>query len=294
MGILSQPLSKINDFYDQNILFDTLQVRKYNGYYMKAKKSAIRQHPGRYDGVQINSKDYINALAFDCDHEDVLEFTDFELPIPTLTIINKDNGKHHHLYYLKNPIPLFCASKETTDFFADLYDGMSAILNADINYTGLITKNFINHNKFRVYGSLEKYVLNDFSEFTKNKNEILQQYKLFEQQTYTSRHIKLFDTLRYYAYGVADKSKSYNELYALILKYAEQINYGFESPINVKYIVKSVSDFCWKNRENFSSKNWNWDGYIKKSKEEVANSHKLRHQRDWMDKLSKRFRHIIN
>ena len=289
MNTISQPLSKINDFYDQNILFETLQVRKDNGYFAKAKKSAVRKHPNRYSGIQINSKDYINVLAFDCDHEDVLEFSDFNLPMPTITTINKDNGKHHHLYYLHNPIPLFCASQETTDYFIDLYDGMSVLLNADINYTGLISKNYINHNKFRVYGSLEKYNLSDFKEFTQNKNKIFHKYNLLEKQTYTSRHMKLFDSVRYYGYSVAKKSKSYNDLYLLVLKYAQQVNDGFENPINVKYIVKSISNFCWENRDNFSGKNWNWDGYDKKSKEDVSASHKLRHQREWKERLIRKF-----
>jgi hypothetical protein len=290
VSILADISRNVNQFFEENILFDTLQVKMISHRYHKAKKSSIRNHPTKYLGIQINSTDYINALAFDCDHEDVLEFSDFNLPVPTITIVNKNNGRHHHLYYLKNPIPLFTATEKTKDYLVDLYDGLTHTLQADYNYTGIITKNFINTQEYKVFGSLQKYELNDFKDYTAQKKLSLKNAKLNElKQTTFSRHIKLFDEIRFYGYGIAKESKTYDELHNDLTIFANKINSTFEHQIKVTYIVNCVANFCWENKDNFNGNSWNWDGYTKKSKEEVSLSHKIRHQKNWKERLTKKF-----
>ncbi len=280
---MSIPLTPLEDnevftFFNQNILFNTLQVRKSNGTFGKVKKYSILNHPERYIGIQINSIDYLNTLAFDCDHEDVLSFMDFNLPLPSLTIINNENGRHHHLYYLINPIPLFNTNKKTNSFLCDIYNGISKKLGSDKSYTGIISKNFINKNQFRILGSLKKYSLNDFSEFTKShisKSE----YKIEVQEPVFSRHIKLFDSIRYYAYSIAGESESYDDLFNAIFLYAKTVNKNLENPIKIKYIVKNVSNFCWENKYKFNKNKWNWSGY-KKQTDEVNFVNRSKREKD--------------
>jgi hypothetical protein len=260
-----------------------------SGIFAKRSKSSIRKYPERYDGIQINSSHYINALVFDCDHEDVLEFSDYDLPVPTVTIVNKHNGRHHHIYYLENPIPLFCATTKTKEYLKDLHNGLTNTLQADTNYTGIITKNFINHKEFKVYGSLKKYNLNDFKDFTKSVKKIEEKQKeIVKEKTETSfsRHITLFDKIRYFGYGIAKQCSNDVELKEKLTAYANKINATFDTPIKVKYIINSVTAYCWKNRDNFSNSSWNWN-YQKKTKEEVSQSHKRRHARERKEKMIK-------
>lgn len=295
MSILADISRNVNQFFDENILFDTLQVKMISHLYHKAKKSSIRNHPTKYLGIQINSADYVNALAFDCDHDDVLEFSDFNLPVPTITIVNKNNGRHHHLYYLKTPIPLFTATKKTKDYLTDLYDGLTHTLEADFNYTGIITKNFINTQEYKVFGSLQKYELNDFRDSTAQNKLTLKNKKLKElKQTTFSRHIKLFDEIRFYGYGIAKESKNYDELHNELTTFANKINSAFEHQIKVKYIVNCVANFCWENRDNFNGNSWNWGGYTKKSKTEVSKSQENRRKSEKMKHLSNRIAELSN
>jgi len=133
MSIIPKPSNQcINSFFDKAIPFKTLQVKMQSDIFAKRSKSSIRKYPERYDGIQINSSHYINALVFDCDHEDVLEFSDYDLPVPTVTIVNKHNGRHHHIYYLENPVPLFCATTKTKEYLKILDE----MLNNDVTQMG--------------------------------------------------------------------------------------------------------------------------------------------------------------
>lgn len=253
--------NSLRDFFEENIHFRVLQVQKNDGYFGKVKKTTISKNPNRYNGIQINWNGYTNALAFDCDHDDVLLFQDFNLPQPTLTTINENNGRHHHLYFLDNPVPLMLDNPKTKDLLCDVKNGLTKTLQADINYTGFITKNFTNTD-YRVIGSLQKYKLTDFTDFTASHIKKTKPDTQIEQSSF-SRHLNLFDEIRFYGYTIAKKARTRDELYLSLFHYAEGVNKGFNEPIITKYIVKSVTDFCWTNKNNFNDNKWNWEGYAK-------------------------------
>lgn len=283
-------------FFEKNIHFNTLQVRKKSGLFGKVNKKSILKYPARYSGIQINSNEYINAMAFDCDHEDVLEYTDFDMPIPSLTVVNKHDGKHHHIFYLKNPIPLLHSDNKTSLFLSDIYNGMSQKLESDKNYTSIITKNYINASEFKIYGSLQKYHLNDFVDLIDHKKSFTNKVLLNEDETSFSRHIRLFDAIRYFGYGIARKCDSYDALYLELYNFAISINKIFENKIKIKYIVNSVTVFCWEHRFNFSNKKWNWDGYKKQDNEVTFENRSKRETKrrrnEMMDKSPLNFKSI--
>lgn len=277
--------NKLNEFFIENIKFKVLQVRKTNGTFSKVKKESIINSPFLYDSLQVNFNGYINALAFDCDHEDVLLYSDFNLPTPSITTVNKINGKHHHLYFLEAPVPLLI-NNSSKKYLSDIIDGLTYKLNADSKYTGILTKNFLNHEEFKLFGNFERYSLEDFKDYSISNFIEKEQVKL--HKTSFSRHITLFDELRFFGYSIAKNCSSEKQLYFMLEKHATSINNSFEEKIKIKYILKSVCSFCWKNKENFSSSKWNWN-YKKKTKEEVRNSHKERWKRERAERLKKRF-----
>jgi len=289
--IITNLREDVKSFYDDNILFKTIQVQKRSGIYGKVKKEYIRKYPTRYKGIQINFSGYVNALCFDCDHEDVLLYRDFNLPEPTITTINQKNGRHHHIYFLETPVPQLIAKQKTIKYLADIYDSLTKQLGADVHYTNVMTKNFLNQKEFRVIGNLLKYRLDDFRD-----NIVVSRQKKINpniEKTVFSRHIKLFDEIRYFGYSVAKDCRDEAELYNSIQSYAKRINKNFCEPIKIKYIVKSVFEFCWQNRENFNKAKWNWDGYTKLSKKEYkkrrSETDKIRERKKLIKKLKNRF-----
>lgn len=271
----------VKNFYNYNVKFKTLQVQKSSGIFGKVKKEYIAKYPTRYKGIQLNSNGYTNALCFDCDHNDVMLYEDYNLPKPTITTINQNNGKHHHIYYLDNPIPHLISKPKTTEYLQDIYDSLSHRLEADVNYTNTITKNFLNKKDFRVIVSLNKYKLEDFKELVIAKKQRVNTKVL---ETAYSRHIALFDEIRYFGYSIARECIDEISLYSSILNYANRINNGFEEPIKVKYIVRSVSNFCWLNRDNFNKNSWNWDGYTKQDSNITSKNHKLKWEKYRIEK----------
>ncbi|KAB7888871.1 replication initiation protein [Poseidonibacter ostreae] len=295
MSVLPQIGSEIFTFFEQNNNFETLQVRKKSGIYGKVNKSSILKYPQRYTGIQVNSSCYINALAFDCDHEDIFRFLDFNMPSPSVTSINKHNGKHHHLYYLKDSIPLDYANIKTSRYLADIYNGMATNLEADRSYSTIITKNFMNPSGFKIYGNLKRYCLSDFSESIKKKSQWNNQL-IRDEDTFFSRHIKLFNDLRYRGYSIAKKCDRYDLLYSELNNFANIVNEKFENKIKVKHIVNNVANFCWENRLNFNNKRWNWDGYIKQDKELSFKNRSIkqtiRRRKEMLDKSPLNFKNI--
>ncbi len=288
--IITNLQEDVKSFYYENVYFKTLQVQKTSGIFGKVKKEYIAKYPTRYRGIQINSDGYTNALSFDCDHEDVMLYEDYNLPQPTITTINQKNGRHHHIYYLDNPIPLIISKPKTINYLKDIYNSLNYRLEADINYTNIITKNFLNKKDFRIIGSLRKYRLEDFREHIIDKNK---QVSIDIEETSYSRHISLFDKIRYFGYSIAKDSEDEFLLYRSILNYANRINENFEEPIKVKYIVKSVSDFCWLNRDNLNKAKWNWNGYTKLERSEYrkrrSETDKIRERNKLAKKLKNKF-----
>lgn len=276
--IVTNLYEDVKNFYHSNIPFKILQVQKSSGIYSKVKKEYIAKYPTRYKGIQLNSTEYINALCLDCDHNDVMLYQDYNIPEPTITTINQGNGRHHHIYFLENPIPLHVKNLITNEYVKDVYNSLVYRLEADINYTNMITKNFLNKKDFRVIGSLKKYKLEDFREYIIDKK---QHPSINLQETIFSRHLSLFNDLRYFGYEIAKNCSDESELYISILNYAERMNKNFQEPIKVRYIAKNVSNFCWLNRDNFNQRRWNWNGYVKQTIEESFKnrSHKQRNRR---------------
>jgi hypothetical protein len=137
---------------------------------------------------------------------------------------------------------------------------------------------------YRVIGSLEKYKLNDFTEFIKVQNL----NKIEKKETVHSRHIRLFDEIRLYGYSIAPNINDIEQLHIEIQKYADRLNTSFIEPINVKHIVKSVTNFCFENRDNFRQQ------YTKKSKEDVSKTRSEVAKSRYKNKILNHFQNLIN
>lgn len=189
----------------------------------------------------------------DVDDESLLsEWQAQGLPTPTIQTVNKHNNKAHLVWLLE--VPVWKEHKHVVAYYKAIVNSIKIIIRADPAYQNHFTKNFLNTDMYRVTYNDISYELTDFREFIINDlQERYQQdfeYERVGNLIAGSRHIHLFEVLRRYAYKIVWEPNFIKQLN----KRAEEINRSFESPIKVKYIVKSIYNYCWDNRQKFKPK----------------------------------------
>ena len=187
-------------------------------------------------------------LVFDIDHpQAAVAWQDAGLPPPNWVAVNPSNGHAHMVYGLS--IPVKTADPEhikALRYFAAVYDAMAVALKADLNYSGLLTKN-PTHEKWRtewVYNAL--YELSELAEYV----DLTQAQKRAESDSRGfGRNCTVFDKLRLWAY-VAVRQYRASSIVAwreAVYAQAQSCN-EFESPLSVnevRAIGKSVAKWVW-------------------------------------------------
>ena len=253
----------MQDFQQQSQLTKTLnrfkKIRAYSitGYNNIFPIKDFIKNAHKYQQVQLNTGFHFNAIIMDIDNEELLTEWNYQgLPVPTIQTLNKENDKAHLVWLLKTPV--YKKHKHVVDYYKAIVNSIKKLIGADEAYQNHQTKNFLNEELYRVTYNDVSYELGDFKEFI--NQEIVHQNKTYEYEEYSnliasSRHIHLFEVLRKYGYTIANQANLHNKL----TQRAEAINQGFDEPIKVKHIVKSVLKFCEENKHNFRTTN-----YIKK------------------------------
>ena len=166
---------------------------------------------------------------------------------PNWVAVNPSNGHAHMVYGLS--IPVKTADPEhikALRYFAAVYDAMAVALKADLNYSGLLTKN-PTHEKWRtewVYNAL--YELSELAEYVSLTN--VQKCAESDSRGF-GRNCTVFDKLRLWAY-VAVRQYRASSIVAwreAVYAQAQSCN-EFESPLSVnevRAIGKSVAKWVW-------------------------------------------------
>jgi hypothetical protein len=207
--------------------------------------SYLKKNPNKYNQIQLNTDTHFNAIIMDIDDEEMLiEWNAIGLPTPTIQTINRHNNKAHLIWLLN--VPVSKKNRKAIKYYKDIVNSIKILIGADKAYQNHQTKNFLNSEQYRVTYNDVAYDLKDFQQF------------IIKDATYSidsaiestgSRHIDLFNQLRFYAYRNAKKAN----LDDLLNSRAEKINETFIEPIKVKYIVKSILKFCEEYRNNFKA-----------------------------------------
>ena len=244
------------DFLQQNELTKTLnrfkKIRLYHkhGYNNLLPISTFKKYDKNYQQIFLNTNFHFNAIIMDIDDEELItEWNAKGLPTPTIQTLNKKNNKAHLVWLLNTPV--YKQHKHAVAYYKAIVNNIKKLIGADPAYQNHQTKNFLNTELFRVTYNDVAYDLGDFREFISAGIIAEKEYDEFDYLVADSRHIHLFELLRRYGYGIAKDS----DLLDKLRQRAEAINQGFNKPIKVKYIVKSVYEFCEKNKNNFRNKN---------------------------------------
>jgi hypothetical protein len=246
----------VYSFLEQNELNKTLnrfnKIRLYHkkGYNNLLPIDIFKKFAQNYQQIQLNTSNHFNAIIMDIDNEELLtEWNAQGLPTPTIQTINKGNNKAHLVWLLNTPV--YKKHKHAVAYYKAIVNSIKKLIQADLAYQNHQTKNFLNTKLYNVTYNDVAYDLKDFKKFILHDLIAEKGYDEFDYLVADSRHIHLFELLRRYGYAIAKDA----DLFDKLTQRAEAINQGFNNPIKVKYIVKSIYEFCEKNKNNFKNKN---------------------------------------
>lgn len=205
--------------------------------------------------IQPNHPYYTHFFVFDLDYPTA--YIDFfysmvGVPTPNLIVENPDNGHAHFLYQLETPIYHTNASNDKPIKYGNaIYLALRQALNADINYSGLITKNAV-HSSWRTHVLREQpYTLDQLSErLDLTTRQINKEIKV-DEAVGLGRNCCVFHTVRHWAYVEVRKyrAKSFNQWLDCVIAQCCSVNAQFTVPMQyneVKGIAKSIARWVWK------------------------------------------------
>jgi hypothetical protein len=154
--------------------------------------------------IQPNHPYYTHFFVFDLDYPTA--YIDFfysmvGVPVPNLIVENPENGHAHYIYKLHTPIYQTNASNDKPIKYGNaVYTALRTALNADINYSGLITKNAV-HEHWRTHVLREQpYTLDQLSErLDLTTRQINKEIKV-DEAVGLGRNCCVFHTVRHWAY----------------------------------------------------------------------------------------------
>lgn len=222
----------------------------------------------RWPYMQINRRDHISWLVFDCDHGDLYRWEGAGLPPPNIIVASRKGGviNSYHVFYAISSV---CTSPKARShpiaYMKAIYAEMRHRLGADPDYNGGPVCKTPGHpwwHTIEIHG--HEYSLGELQDYI----EIPQERPPFSKGAdllafQHSRKLTLFEKLRFYAYGIVKKARSdasYESFHARVSDYAKRINdyerRGFldvktghikgNLPLSeVKAVVKSVSRWTW-------------------------------------------------
>ena len=210
--------------------------------------------------IQPNHPYYTHFFVFDLDYPTA--YIDFYysmvgVPTPNLIVENPENGHAHYIYKLLTPIYNTNASNDKPIKYGNaVYTALRTALNADINYSGLITKNAI-HEHWRTHVLREQpYTLDQLSErLDLTTRQINKEIKV-DEAVGLGRNCCVFHTVRHWAYVEVRqyRGKSFNPWLESVIAQCCSVNAQFSVPMQyneVKGIAKSIARWVWKKDSYF-------------------------------------------
>lgn len=198
-------------------------------------------------------------LCFDVDQPTAaFDWYDQQAPTPNCIIQNTKNGHAHIIYGLQTPVCTSVNGRIKPQRYLNCIEtGLRDVLNGDRGYTGLIVKNPLRSDFWRLWTPrTELYSLDELFDYCPST---------FEASTATSvtvagRNCNLFDCLRKFAYKhvlEARKSGSYSSWLMTVTSIGTSMNvYPIPLSFNeVASVARSVAKWTWRNYERVDSKN---------------------------------------
>ena len=205
--------------------------------------------------LQPNHPYYLHNIVFDLDYSASLVeilYSKTGIPLPNLIIENRENGRSHAIYYLKTPIYKTDASRQKPIIYLNaIQRTLQRVLDADVNYTGMICKNPLN-DRWRTNTLRQTpYTLDDLaSKLDIDSREASKPIKL-DDAVGLGRNCYLFHTARLWSYVEIRKHRgaTYSTWLQSVLDHCLKLNENNTDSLGyneVKAIAKSIARWVWK------------------------------------------------
>ena len=198
--------------------------------------------------IQANPQRLVWALLFDVDRPHAALSWDYtDMPPPTWTTENPENGHAHLAYKLVAPVAVSNAARmKPIRFLAGIQAEMTRTLGADRAYVGLITKTPM-HPAWRTkVWRQEPYELTELAEWL--PEDFMWRPKPPRPETIAlGRNVTLFDELRAWAYPKRRSYSAWGPWHQECLAQAQLLN-TFPTPLpysEVKATAKSVAKWTY-------------------------------------------------
>ena len=223
--------------------------------------------------AQALTKPYIQAnpphlrvwALFDIDRPlAALAWEDADLPPPTWTAINRQNGHAHSAWGLEVPVLVdgLGARDAPLRYLCAVESLMAERLQADPGFGGLITKNPAHPLWWRLRGPRLAYSLGELAEWLPGLEKHRPKRRAPEQIG-LGRNVALFDRVRHWAYRAirpywGTGLQGWNAWLSLCNSRALTYNADFLTPLDgreVWHLARSVAKWTWRNTtaEGFSA-----------------------------------------
>ena len=210
--------------------------------------------------LQINPPHLRVWMIFDIDRAGgVLAYDDAGLPFPTWGAVNSENGHAHLVYGLSAPVLVDSPDMRQAPmrYLCAIEAAYSELLQADMGFSGLITKNPANSKwgVFRHPSHVPFYDLHELEELLPygfNLRKFAPKRKRAEEVG-LGRNVTLFNVLRHWAYKAVREYRGAQRNYVLwsAEAYGKALEYNgdFNYPLHERecyHIAKSVSKWTWR------------------------------------------------
>lgn len=222
-----------------------------HGLIVRSLKNALEK---RY--IQHNQPNSKLWLVYDIDRPTAPEelTDDLNLPAPHIFVQNPKNQHAHAFYGLQVPVHFNESSSKAAIRFAGALDaGLTAKMDADASYSGLICKNPLNQHWKTWYANHAHYELSEIAEYIdlspyKDRRRALPDVGL-------ARNCNLFEHLRTWSYrairqGWPNWEQWLNACETRALGYNINLDNGGKGPLElleVRHISKSVANWTYRN-----------------------------------------------
>jgi hypothetical protein len=205
--------------------------------------------------VQFNGPGMVWIIAQDIDRQvDRDYFSKRKAPIPNRVVKNPNNNHAHAMYFLAAGVCKTDAARlKPLRYLAVVEGALCLKLEADQNYSGLITKNPIHHEweTWNLHETL--FSLGDLARHLDLKAAANASRSSAKEARGFGRNVSLFDDLRYWSYRAIRDHWAPGGLDAWLLVVrdrADRINRQFPQPLpesEVRSTAKSVGKWTWRN-----------------------------------------------
>lgn len=203
--------------------------------------------------ISFNGPALLQGFALDIDAPcGAFAAEDANVALPSITVINNENGHAHALYLLKNQVCITeAANSAPIRYLSAIERGYRRRIAADAGYAGTIIRNPLKHS-FIDTGRL--YDLSELDSWLDYEDK--EPCKRTSDEGGIGRNVSLFNTVRRWAYKNVKEYPSQLTWQNAVLNQCNASNV-FVVPLmqsEIRATAKSIAKWCWKHRHELNGK----------------------------------------